>query len=97
MRRLAYPLLGLWVVLMATASVLQLRNGDVLEALITPALGVLAGVGALLCRQRRDGRRPSGNSSGSRMPTSPNQAKINASSSHTITRTQSGGVPLSSS
>jgi hypothetical protein len=52
MRRLAYPLFGLWAVLMVTGSVLQFRNGDVLEAVVTPALGVLAGVGALLCRRR---------------------------------------------
>ncbi len=52
MRRLALPLLGLWTVLMVTSCVLQLRNGDVVEALTTPALGVLAGVGALLWRRR---------------------------------------------
>jgi hypothetical protein len=56
MRRLALPLLGLWVALMAVACVLQLRNGDVVEALITPALGVLACVGALLCRRRPENR-----------------------------------------
>ena len=52
MRRCAWPLFGVWVALAITASVLQLRGGDVLEALVTPALGVLAGVGALLCRRR---------------------------------------------
>ena len=52
MRRLAYPLLGLWATVMVAACVLQLRNGDTLEALITPTLGVLAGVGTLLWRRR---------------------------------------------
>jgi fatty acid desaturase len=52
-RRLAWPLFGLWVALTATACVLQARNGDMLEVLITPALGVLAGVGALLWGGRR--------------------------------------------
>ena len=51
-RRLAWPLFGLWVALTATACVLQARNGDTLEMFITPALGVLAGVGALLWRRR---------------------------------------------
>jgi hypothetical protein len=51
-RRLAWPLFGLWVALTATACVLQARNGDSLEVLVTPALGVLAGVGALLWRRR---------------------------------------------
>jgi hypothetical protein len=52
MRRLAFPLFGLWVALMLAACVLQLRDGDGLEALITPTLSVLAGVGALLMRRR---------------------------------------------
>jgi len=51
-RRLAYPLFGLWFALMAAATVLQARGGDTLEVLLTPAFGVLAGVGTLLCRRR---------------------------------------------
>jgi hypothetical protein len=51
-RRLAWPLFGLWVALTATACVLQARAGDTLEVVITPALGVLAGVGALLWWRR---------------------------------------------
>jgi hypothetical protein len=52
MRRLAWPLFGLWSALMLTACVLQARNGDTVEVLLTPALGVLAGVGTLLWRRR---------------------------------------------
>ena len=37
-------------------------------------------------RQRRDGSCPSGNSSGSRMPTSPNQRKMTHWSNHTSRR-----------
>ncbi len=52
MRRLAYPLLALWVALTVTACVLQARNGDIVEVITTPVLGVLAGVGTLLWRRR---------------------------------------------
>jgi hypothetical protein len=52
MRRLAWPLFGLWVALTLAACVLQARHGDIIEVLLTPALGVLAGVGALLWRRR---------------------------------------------
>ena len=52
MRRLAYPLFALWAALMVTACVFQARNGDTLEVLLTPAFGVLAGVGTLLWRRR---------------------------------------------
>ena len=52
MRRLAWPLFGLWIALAVTASVLQLSVGGVLDALVSPALGVLAFVGALLSVRR---------------------------------------------
>ena len=52
MRRLAWPLFGLWVTLTVVACVLQARSGDTVEVLLTPALGVLAGVGTLLWRRR---------------------------------------------
>lgn len=52
MRRLAWPLLGLWFVLTVVSSTLQLAAGDLVDAALTPALGVLAGVGALLGRRR---------------------------------------------
>jgi hypothetical protein len=48
MKRLAWPLFGLWVALTLTASVLQAGAGDTVDTLLTPALGVLAWVGALL-------------------------------------------------
>jgi hypothetical protein len=51
-RRLAYPLFALWVALAATTVVVQASAGDGLEGLLTVALGVLAGVGALLSRRR---------------------------------------------
>jgi len=51
-RRFAWPLFGLWVALMVTACVMQAREGDTVEVLLTPALGVLAGVGTLLWRRR---------------------------------------------
>jgi hypothetical protein len=52
MRRLAWPLFGLWVALTVTASVLQLRAGGIPDALAAPALGILAWVGALLWVRR---------------------------------------------
>jgi len=52
MRRLAWPLFGLWAALTVTACVLQFQHGDTIDVLLTPALGVLAGVGALLWRRR---------------------------------------------
>jgi hypothetical protein len=51
-RRVAWPLFGVWVALAITASVLQLRVGGVFDALISPALGMLAFVGALLWLRR---------------------------------------------
>ena len=54
MRRPAWPLFGLWVALAATASALQLSVGGVLDAAISPALAVLAFVGALLWVRRPD-------------------------------------------
>jgi len=51
-RRLAVPLFGLWVLLAATSSALQVAAGEPAEAVIVTALVVLAGVGALLCRRR---------------------------------------------
>ena len=51
-RRLAWPLFGLWVALAVTACVVQAREGDTIEVLLTPAFAVLAGVGALLSRRR---------------------------------------------
>jgi hypothetical protein len=53
-RRLAWPLFGLWVALTATGSVLQLTVGDALDAAIAPVLAVLAGVGLLLWLRRPD-------------------------------------------
>jgi hypothetical protein len=52
LRRLAWPLFGLWAALAVAASVLQLRAGSVLDATVSPALGVLAFVGALLSVRR---------------------------------------------
>ena len=52
MSRLAWPLFGLWVALTLTSTVLQLSAGDAVDALLTPALGVLAWVGALLWVRR---------------------------------------------
>ena len=49
-RRLAYPLFGLWAALALAACVLQAGGSDAIDAFLTPALGVLAGVGALLSR-----------------------------------------------
>jgi hypothetical protein len=51
-RRFAWPLFGLWAALAVVASVLQLSVGGVLDALVSPALGVLAFVGALLSVRR---------------------------------------------
>ena len=51
-RRPAFPLFGLWVVLAVTSSGLQFAAGDPVEAALTPALVVLAGVGALLMHRR---------------------------------------------
>ena len=50
-RRLAYPLFGLWAALALAACVLQAGGSDAIDAFLTPALGVLAGVGALLSRR----------------------------------------------
>jgi hypothetical protein len=52
MRRLAWPLFGLWIALAVAASALQLGAGGILDALVSPALGVLAFVGALLSVRR---------------------------------------------
>lgn len=52
MRRLAWPVFGLWCVLAAVSMLLQVRAGEVSEAAVVPTLGVLAGVGALLTRRR---------------------------------------------
>jgi hypothetical protein len=52
LRRLAWPLFGLWAALAVTASLLQLHAGGVLDAAVSPALGVLAFVGALLSVRR---------------------------------------------
>jgi hypothetical protein len=52
LRRFAWPLFGLWAALAVTASVLQLSVGGILDALVPPALGVLAFVGALLSVRR---------------------------------------------
>ena len=46
-------------------------------------------------RQRRDGSRPSGNSSGSSTPTSPNQKKITHSLNQTRSRSASPGAAVS--
>ena len=51
-RRLAWPLFGLWIALAVAGSVLQFSVGGVLDALVSPALGVLAFVGALLSVRR---------------------------------------------
>ncbi len=51
-RRLAWPVFGLWIALAIAASVLQLSVGGVIDALVSPALGVLAFVGALLSVRR---------------------------------------------
>ena len=51
-RRVAWPLFGVWVALAIAASVLQLRVGGIFDAFIPPALGVLAFVGALLSVRR---------------------------------------------
>ncbi len=53
--RLAWALFGLWAVLAAGAAVLSAREGDLFEILLSPALGVFAGVGALVAsRQPRN-------------------------------------------
>ena len=51
-RRFAWPLFGVWVALAITASLLQLRFGAILDALIPPALSILAFVGTLLWIRR---------------------------------------------
>ena len=51
-RRVAWPLFGVWVALAVTASVLQLRVGGILDAFVPPSLSVLAVVGALLSVRR---------------------------------------------
>ena len=52
MRRAAYPLFALWAAMALVACIVQARQGDVIEVLLTPALGVLAGVGTVLWRRR---------------------------------------------
>ena len=53
--RLAWGLFGLWAVLAAGAAVLSAREGDLFDALLSPALVVFAGVGALVAaRQPRN-------------------------------------------
>ena len=47
-RRAPWLLLALWAALTIAACVLQLAAGDLVDALLVPALGVLAWVGALL-------------------------------------------------
>jgi hypothetical protein len=51
-RRLPRLLLAAWVVLCASSCALQIADGDLVDGLITPALGVLAGSGALLGARR---------------------------------------------
>jgi hypothetical protein len=51
-RRLAWPLFAVWVALAVTGSALQLSVGGLLDASISPTLGVLAFVGALLWVRR---------------------------------------------
>jgi hypothetical protein len=54
-RRLAWPLFGLWVALTATGAVLSLAKGEVADAAVAPALTIFAAVGALLAaRQPRN-------------------------------------------
>ena len=54
MRRLAWPVFGVWVLLTVVASILLLLTGRWVDAVIAPLLVVLAGVGALLMRRRPD-------------------------------------------
>ena len=51
-RRMAWALFGLWVLMAATAVTLQLINHNRTDGVLAPALGVLAGVGALLAARR---------------------------------------------
>jgi hypothetical protein len=53
--RAARALFGLWAVLAAFAAVLSVVEGDLFDAVLSPALGVFAGVGALVAsRQPRN-------------------------------------------
>jgi hypothetical protein len=53
--RLAWGLCGLWAVLAAVAALLSAREGDLFDVLLSPALVVFAGVGALVAaRQPRN-------------------------------------------
>ena len=51
-RRLAWPLFGLWIALAVAAIVLQTAVGDAFNAAIAPVLAVLAAVGLLLWLRR---------------------------------------------
>ena len=54
-RRLAWGLFGVWAVLAAIAAWLSAREGDLFDAMLSPALGGFAGVGALVAaRQPRN-------------------------------------------
>ncbi len=54
-RRLAWGLFGVWAVLAALAAGLSAREGDLFDTLLSPALAVFAGVGALVAsRQPRN-------------------------------------------
>ncbi len=50
--RLAWGLFGLWVALATTAAAFGLGSGDAFDVLLSPALGVFAGVGALVAARR---------------------------------------------
>jgi hypothetical protein len=51
-RRLPWLLLAAWAILCASSCALQIADGDLVDGLITPALGVLAVSGALLGDRR---------------------------------------------
>ena len=52
--RLPWLLLGAWALMTAAVVTANLVEGDVLDAVIAPALAVLAGVGAVLAARRRE-------------------------------------------
>ena len=52
MTRRATLLFGLWVVLAGSSAALHAAQGDIVNALLTPALGFLAGAGALIMSRR---------------------------------------------
>jgi hypothetical protein len=51
-RRLAWTLFALWALLCGTSTVMQIAAGDLVDAVLTPALAVLAGVGTLLALRK---------------------------------------------